>query len=255
MPDRLFCIAGWAYDGKVLNGLAAYLPASFETHCLSPAHLLKEDINHASDSPPASAYARSLSRQINRQGGPCSIIAWSMGAVIALEAVSLFALPVHKLVIINGTAKFCSAPDYHNGIPEKNIRAMKAGLLKNPEKTLSLFFHDAASPATPDAAVVDERIKTALSFGTKTLRDGLTCLQETDLRQHLKDIAVPVLVIHGEQDRIIPQAAARFLHARLPQSTLHSFRNAGHSFCIDTPERVGQMIFEFIAKGTASDET
>jgi len=60
---------------------------------------------------------------------------------------------------------------------------------------------------------------------------GFLMLDAFDNRARVAGFRRPTLVIHGEQDTIIPVAHARALHAALPQSELLIFGDCGHNDC------------------------
>jgi pimeloyl-ACP methyl ester carboxylesterase len=61
--------------------------------------------------------------------------------------------------------------------------------------------------------------------------------------------AVPVLIVWGEKDPLIPVAHARETHARLPGSRLEVFAESGHFPHLDEPERFTATLFDFL-RGT-----
>ncbi|MGH8772983.1 MAG: alpha/beta fold hydrolase, partial [Burkholderiales bacterium] len=73
---------------------------------------------------------------------------------------------------------------------------------------------------------------------------GLTVLKETDLRKSLPGVEQPALVMHGEEDRVVPIAAARWLAAQMPTAKLSVFAGCGHAPFLSQPE-------QFVAELTA----
>jgi len=51
--------------------------------------------------------------------------------------------------------------------------------------------------------------------GAKAHHDGIAAFSETDFTEDLKKIGVPVLVMHGEDDQIVPYAISAPLSAKL----------------------------------------
>lgn len=62
----------------------------------------------------------------------------------------------------------------------------------------------------------------------------------------LERVTCPVLVVHGERDRIIPTNAARAVHSALPDSTLVLRRRWGHCPQLQDPTGVATMILNFL---------
>jgi non-heme chloroperoxidase len=66
--------------------------------------------------------------------------------------------------------------------------------------------------------------------GAKAHYDGIVAFSQTDFTEDLKKITVPVLVMHGDDDQIVPYAAAGPLSAKLLKNgtlkTYKAFRTA-----------------------------
>jgi len=60
-------------------------------------------------------------------------------------------------------------------------------------------------------------------------------LREADAVRAVRSLKVPVLLIHGEDDRFVPCDMSREIHAACPVSELHTTPEAGHglSFIVD----------------------
>jgi non-heme chloroperoxidase len=70
---------------------------------------------------------------------------------------------------------------------------------------------------------------------------------ETDLTEDLKKIDVPTLVLHGDDDQIVPIKASALLSAKLiPNARLSIFKGAPHGMCTTLKERVNDELFGFV---------
>jgi pimeloyl-ACP methyl ester carboxylesterase len=63
----------------------------------------------------------------------------------------------------------------------------------------------------------------------------------------LRDIAAPTLVVHGEQDVVVPPANARRLAEAIPDSELMIWPGAGHLYATDEP-RADRAIMRFLLR-------
>ncbi len=152
------------------------------------------------------------------------IITGSMGGLLAME---LLPKNCGKLVLISSTAKFCAADDYPCGTHEKILRRMILQLKRNPNAVLEDFFRNVHFPQreSRQAAAARQAAVPALD----ELVAGLEYLMASDVRDKVPTIGIPVLLLHGSEDRIIPAAAGEWLHAKLPESRLKVFKNGGHA--------------------------
>jgi non-heme chloroperoxidase len=75
----------------------------------------------------------------------------------------------------------------------------------------------------------------------------IKAFSETDFTEDLKAIEVPVLVIHSEDDQIVPYAdSAPLAVALLQNGTLKTYKDLPHGLCQTHPELVNPEILAFI---------
>lgn len=108
----------------------------------------------------------------------------------------------------------------------------------SPKMVLNRFYSAAIAPS-------DFSIAPAGKPDTSRLKSGLQCLLDTDLRKLLKDINIPVLILHGEKDQIVSVKLAEFLAENIPDTKLHIFENAGHALPFTHTEQCLELINEF----------
>lgn len=64
----------------------------------------------------------------------------------------------------------------------------------------------------------------------------------------LERLSMPVMVMHGTGDRIVPVAASREIAKRIPGSELKVFAGVGHAIGLELPDETVETIMEFIEK-------
>jgi pimeloyl-ACP methyl ester carboxylesterase len=74
-----------------------------------------------------------------------------------------------------------------------------------------------------------------------------------DFINRIPDIDVPVLIVSGTQDRIVPPEDSERLHAALPNSTLASIPDAGHMPQEESPQEFIDLVLPWIEKALAED--
>ena len=88
-----------------------------------------------------------------------------------------------------------------------------------------------------------------------SVKAGYDCIKaftETDFTEDLKSIDVPVLVIHSEDDQIVPYADSAPLTAKLlKKGTLNTYKDLPHGCCQTHPEIVNADILAFIRDETS----
>ena len=64
--------------------------------------------------------------------------------------------------------------------------------------------------------------------------------------RRLRRINVPTLVVHGDQDRLVPSANGRMVAKRIPGATFRIIENAGHVLTTDQPEICAELMVDFL---------
>jgi pimeloyl-ACP methyl ester carboxylesterase len=75
-----------------------------------------------------------------------------------------------------------------------------------------------------------------------------------DVMPILADIAVPVLVTHGSEDRLVSFEAAEQIAARLPNAQLYGFEGKGHFPIFTATDRFCEVLRSFVRTGGSADE-
>ena len=83
--------------------------------------------------------------------------------------------------------------------------------------------------------------------GAKAHYDGIVAFSQTDFTEDLKKITVPVLVMHSEDDQIVPYAASGPLTAKLLKNgTLKTHKDLPHGMITTQADTVNAEILQFI---------
>jgi len=83
--------------------------------------------------------------------------------------------------------------------------------------------------------------------GAKSHYDCIKAFSETDFTEDLKAITVPTLVMHGDDDQIVPYADSAPLSAKLlKKATLKTYKGLPHGMCTTHPDAVNPDLLEFI---------
>ncbi|HAK94761.1 MAG TPA: alpha/beta hydrolase [Planctomycetes bacterium] len=213
---RVILIPGWASTSKVWNDVAAALPAEFAVERIDWRDALDND-------PPAQ---------------DAIIAGWSLGSLCALRMAARG--NARGVVVLAGMARFVAEGDAP-GVPAAALRAMRAQLGRDREACLRGFFEAALAPGRDDgarAALLEE----ARGLPDDALARGLEFLARADLRADLARIAVPVEILHGEGDAIVPPACGRYLAAHTRRARFTSLPGAGHALPLAAPGETARAI-------------
>jgi non-heme chloroperoxidase len=86
-----------------------------------------------------------------------------------------------------------------------------------------------------------------MAGGIKPHYDCIKAFSETDFTEDLKKIEVPTLVMHGDDDQIVPIADSAPLSAKLlKKATLKVYPGLPHGMCTTHPDIVNPDLLAFI---------
>ncbi|KQP96722.1 alpha/beta hydrolase [Methylobacterium sp. Leaf117] len=95
--------------------------------------------------------------------------------------------------------------------------------------------------------VIDNWWRQGMIGGAKAQYDCIKAFSETDFTEDLKAIAVPVLVMHGTDDQIVPIADSAMLsHPLLQRGTLKTYEGLPHGMCTTHPEIINPDLLAFV---------
>ncbi|WP_444813831.1 alpha/beta fold hydrolase [Variovorax arabinosiphilus] len=137
------------------------------------------------------------------------------------------------------------------GLPMEVFDGIRAGVASNR----SQFYIDLTMPFygynRPNAKVSEgirrEWWLQGMMGGIKAHYDCVKAFSETDFTEDLKKIDVPTLVLHGDDDQIVPYQDAGVLSAKLVKNaTLKIYPGLPHGMCTTHPEIINPDILAFI---------
>jgi len=137
------------------------------------------------------------------------------------------------------------------GLPMEVFDQLRAGVVADRSqfwKDLSLPFYGYNRPG----AKVSEGVRE--SFWMQGMMAGfpasffcIKAFSETDLTEDLKRIDVPTLILHGDDDQIVPIADSALLSAKLVKNvTLKIHKGAPHGMCTTRKQEINEDLLAFI---------
>jgi non-heme chloroperoxidase len=176
-------------------------------------------------------------------GETCRYVA-KYGAKTAAKAVMISAIPPVML-------KSAKNPQ---GTPMEAFDGIRDGLQKDRSqfwKDLSAPFYGANRPGSKvSQGLRDSFWLQGQMAGLKAVYDCVKVFSETDFTEDLKKIECPTLVLHGDDDQIVPiDDAARLSIKLLKNGQLKVIKGAPHGMCSTLKDEVNQILLDFIKLG------
>ncbi len=160
---------------------------------------------------------------------------------------------VSKAILIGAVPPIMVKSDKNpGGLPIEVFDGFRAALVANRAQ----FFLDV--PAGPfygynrpgakvSQGVIENWWRQGMAGGAKAHYDCIKAFSETDFTDDLKAITVPTLVMHGDDDQIVPYADSAPLSVKLLKNgTLKTYAGLPHGLCTTHPEIVNPDLLAFI---------
>ena len=138
------------------------------------------------------------------------------------------------------------------GLPKSVFDDLQAQLAANRAK----FYYDLpAGPFygfnRPGVKMIEPVVwnwwRQGMMGGAKAHYDGIVAFSQTDFTEDLKKINVPVLVMHSEDDQIVPYVASGPMSAKLlKHGTLKTYKDLPHGMITTHAETVNKELLAFI---------
>lgn len=160
---------------------------------------------------------------------------------------------VAKAVLVSAVppimVKTSNNPD---GLPKEVFDDLQNQLFKNR----SQFYYDLPAgpfygfnrPDTkPSEPVIWNWWRQGMMGGAKAHYDGIVAFSQTDFTEDLKKISVPVLVMHGDDDQVVPYENSGALSAKLVQNgTLKTYKGFSHGMLTVNADVINPDLLAFI---------
>ncbi|MBY5456184.1 MULTISPECIES: alpha/beta fold hydrolase [Rhizobium] len=160
---------------------------------------------------------------------------------------------VNKLILIAAVPPLMLKTGANpGGLPIEAFDGLRSQLAANRSQFYRDFpsgpFYGYNRPgAEPSQAVISNWWRQGMMGGAKAHYEGIKAFSETDFTEDLKSITVPTLVLHGDDDQIVPIGAAAPLSAKLLQAgTLKIYEKLPHGLCTTHADVVNADILAFI---------
>ncbi len=168
---------------------------------------------------------------------------------------------VAKAVLISAVPPIMvKTPANPGGLPKEVFDDLQAQLAANRTQ----FYRDLpAGPfygfnrpgATASEAIIHNWWRQAMMGGIKAHYDGIVAFSQTDFTPDLKRFTVPTLVMHGDDDQIVPYADSGPLTARIVKNaTLKTYKGFPHGMPTTQAETINADLLSFIKAASRTEE-
>jgi len=161
---------------------------------------------------------------------------------------------VAKAVLISAVPPLMlKTPANPGGLPIEAFDQIRAGV----QSDRSQFFRDLSAPfygANRAGAKVSQGLRDSfwlqgMLAGHKAVYECIKAFSETDFNEDLKKFDVPTLILHGDDDQIVPIGAAALLSSKIVKgSILKVYAGAPHGMCSTLKDQVNTELLGFFQR-------
>jgi pimeloyl-ACP methyl ester carboxylesterase len=200
-----------------------------------------------SSQPSIALFAEDAAAVAEAAGAPLAVLGWSMGASVAAE----FALARPELV--SGVVLCCGSADHRRIAGERPalFRPIldRSAPLGEPAAALTEALLPASGKWSPTfRRAFRETLEASFAAHAEGIREQQTALAECpSLEGRLASFAMPVLVVEGSEDRLIPPGEGEILAGGIPGALLRIL-SGGHGLVYEAPGELAGAVAEFLGR-------
>ncbi|MBQ0723934.1 MAG: pimeloyl-ACP methyl ester esterase BioH [Cycloclasticus sp.] len=239
----LVLIHGWAMNSMVWKNLLDELKKTYQIICVElPGH----GKSQYAEAWQLDDLLPSLAKQLPER---CSILGWSLGGMVSLAYADRYPSRVDKLIMLASSAKFVQSKGWSSAQPMETLTLFSHGLMGDSFTAIRRFLM-LQTQGVGSSKKLNLLLRDVLKMGGEAskngLKSGLDILQYIDLRAALKNIKLPVLMIMGGKDQLVPAAAGKASLEINESIDLTVIEDASHVPFLSHPSDVLKAIKQFI---------
>ena len=159
---------------------------------------------------------------------------------------------VARVALVAAVTPFLlQTPDNPGGAPKALFDTFRAAVQAdrsqwNRDVTMPYYSYNRAGTKVSEG-VREDYWRQGMNTGVLAAYHAITAFSETDFRADLKKIRVPTLVVHGDDDQIVPLEISGKLTAQLvPNATLKVYEGGSHGLLITQKDRLNGDLLAFL---------
>lgn len=178
----------------------------------------------------------------------------STGAMISETFALKYPHIVKTLILCASTAYYSSKACDQNVLVYDNLKELD--LNKRVEYWFPLIYSRAFKKRLGEDKELYDEISKDMNFCAQIIdppeyKDYINqneALRDFDVRDSIKNIAQPTLILSGAKDRYAIPGMLESMHEQIPNSILETIPGMGHAFNIEAPEETNNTIWNFFQK-------
>ncbi|WP_295814688.1 alpha/beta hydrolase [uncultured Deinococcus sp.] len=185
-----------------------------------------------------------------------TLVGFSMGGGEVARYAGLYGnRRVRSVMLVASVAPYLlkTADNPDGGLTEADVEGMVQQVAQNRPQFLAGFTKKFLNWDTHAATLGDEFLDFAASLYLQAspvaTQECVRAFGMTDFRQDLAKLTVPTLVVHGDQDQIVPlEASGARVPQYQPQAELHVMTGAPHGLNATHAQEFNQLLLDFVKR-------
>jgi 3-oxoadipate enol-lactonase len=181
-------------------------------------------------------------------GGPAHVLGFSMGGYVALT------LTLERPGLVDSLLLFATGGEGPRRVPRpRQVADAFTNALGLPyeefaRQTMPLTFSRGWTETNPERfeQIVAARLERPTTYETIEAHAN-ACYAYYAVGCEAERVMVPTLVVHGDEDLIVPVENGRMLAARLPNAEYIELAGRGHNLMLEDPDLFAGIVLEFLA--------
>jgi len=237
----LVLLHGWGAHSGVWQSVLPTLLQDFSVTCIDlPGHGHSDEISNNSIEGWADA-------AINVAPEKAVWLGWSLGGLVAQQVANAAPHRVEKLIMLASTPRFIKADDWPDAVEEKVFRDFYTEVIRDPHASLLRFIAlqtRGSKTASQDSRLL-KKVLLQPEVSAKALDNGMKLLLETDLRNKMDQLTMPILWLAGERDTLVPKSLDSTLKNLFVDFYSQTIKQAGHAAFLSHPELFCSAVKDF----------
>ncbi len=237
-------VHGWAMHSGVWQDFARQLAQSYRVTCIDlPGHGYSEPCDDFS----LANISKALVNTVDAESS--CWLGWSLGATVVLDVAARFPERVNSLILLAGNPRFVPLDSetgddwpgmavnmfdtFSNSLQQDHLAALP--------QFLSLQVYGSVN-AKIQLLKLKERLSECAIPCLNILQSGLALLRHADMRPVLATLDIPVSVILGDKDTLVPVTVGKHLPDNYPDIQVNVLENAGHALFLSHQQELLALV-------------
>lgn len=241
---ELVLLHGWGAHSGVWAGMREALAENFSVTCIDlPGHGHSPYDQSAMASLPSLAEAVLAEAPLN-----ASWLGWSLGGLVAQQVALLEPGRLEKLILLGSTPSFIIREGWPYAVDPSVFETFHQDLLNDSSATLLRFItlQTRGSKQASDDARLLKKVLLEPAPASEALQAGLNLLRQADMREQARTISVPVLLLAGVRDTLLPKRALPEMEDLFENAVFEHIEKAGHAPFLSHREETLKSINTFL---------